>query len=363
MPENEDLISFVRMLADSQTLTVEEDLGFGFVKLRVTEAERRQALQDIRSVEDVVKELVRNSRDAGASQIFIAFQKEKGRWRHITVIDDGKGIPTPLHKRIFEARVTSKAKDVEIDVFGVHGRGMALYSIKQVADEAELVHSEVGRGTSVRVKLDTMKVSEKRDQSTFPRVEETDGQGPEVTGGPHNVLRHLVEFILEKPSVSVYLGSTSEVLSTLYRESLDLLQEGKTDGKRWPIWAELGRLKEGRKLREFAQHKLGLCVSERNSFRILEGEIPSLMSVNEMLEKGLPCLSFRKVKPCITLSRPRDDYPLKRLDREDIRALMEGIDCILREVCSKYFLQVKSVEIRRKKNRLIISAAVEDGEG
>lgn len=362
--QKDDLVSFVRSLADSHTLTVEEDLGFGFVKLRVTEAERRQALQDIRSVEDVVKELVRNSRDADASRIFIAFQKEKGRWRHVTVIDDGRGIPAPLHRRIFEARVTSKAKDVERDVFGVHGRGMALYSIKHVADLAELVNSEEGRGTAIRVKLDTEKVPEKHDQSTFPRVENTDGKGPEITGGPHNVLRHLVEFILERPSILVYLGSNSEVLSTLYQDSMDLLQRGRAEGRRWPIWAELGRFKEGRRLREYAEQNLGLCVSHRNCFRILDGEVPRLRSVNEMVERGLPCLSLRKVKPSADAVRTREENPVKRMDREALSMILRGVDEILQDICSRYFLQVKNLELRRKRDRLIISAVVgEDEDG
>lgn len=42
---------------------------------RSSEAERRQAAQDIRSSEDVVIELLRNARDAGASRIFLATQK------------------------------------------------------------------------------------------------------------------------------------------------------------------------------------------------------------------------------------------------------------------------------------------------
>ena len=364
MRDNDDLVSFVRMLADPQTFTVEEDLGFGFVKLRVTEAERRQALQDIRSVEDVVKELVRNSRDANASRIFIAFQKERDRWRHVTVIDDGKGIPAPLHRRIFEARVTSKAKDVERDVFGVHGRGMALYSIKHVAEEAVLVHSQEGRGTAIRVKLDTEKVPERRDQSTFPRVEETDGQGPEITGGPHNVLRHLVELVLEKPSLQVFLGSNAEVLSTLYQDSLDLLERGRAEGRRWPLWAELGRLKEGRRLREYAELRLGLTVSDRNSFRILDGEIPRLRSINEMVERGMPCLSLRKVRVAVETYRGREENLVRRIDREALGQILRGVDEILRGVCSRYFLQVLNLEVKRKKNRLIISAVVgEDGEG
>ena len=43
-------------------LRVEDDLGDGFVRLRVSEAERRQAKQDIRCVEDAVIEMLHNAR-------------------------------------------------------------------------------------------------------------------------------------------------------------------------------------------------------------------------------------------------------------------------------------------------------------
>ena len=139
--DREALLTFVHKFADTETLAIEEELGHGYVRLKVTEAERRQALQDVRCVEDVVKELVRNARDAKAEKIYVTFQKEKGRWRNIAVLDNGSGIPPELHRKIFEARVTSKVKGVVEDPFGVHGRGMALYSIRHWAEEISLVKS------------------------------------------------------------------------------------------------------------------------------------------------------------------------------------------------------------------------------
>ncbi|MHB8895234.1 MAG: ATP-binding protein, partial [Candidatus Geothermincolia bacterium] len=122
-----DVIDFVSRVTDAARLRIEENLPFGFVRLKVAEAERRQAQHDIRSVEDIVTELVRNSRDAGAKRVMVAFQKEQGRYRKLTVIDDGRGIPVEMHDLVFEPRVTSKSEDFEEDRFGVHGRGMALF--------------------------------------------------------------------------------------------------------------------------------------------------------------------------------------------------------------------------------------------
>ena len=66
MAEDSSLLGFVSSLGGGDPLRVEENLGDGYVRLRVLEAERRQAKHDIRCVEDVLIELLRNARDAGA---------------------------------------------------------------------------------------------------------------------------------------------------------------------------------------------------------------------------------------------------------------------------------------------------------
>ena len=108
MQNNSDIKNFLSELGLDNVLNVEQDLGEGYVKLRISEAERRQSLQDIKSVEDIVIELLRNSRDAGAKNIFIGTKKIEDKKRVIYFIDDGKGIPKKFHDLIFEARITSK---------------------------------------------------------------------------------------------------------------------------------------------------------------------------------------------------------------------------------------------------------------
>ena len=165
--EGDTLSDFIDDVCGESRLRVEDDLGDGFVRLRSSEAERRQAAQDIRSSEDVVIELLRNARDAGASRIFLATQKT-GNERLLTVLDDGQGIPAAQHERIFEPRVTSKLDSAHMDKWGMHGRGMALYSISVNAEEARVLQSEPGLGTSLTVATDTESLAEKADQSTFP---------------------------------------------------------------------------------------------------------------------------------------------------------------------------------------------------
>ena len=101
------LEQFIHSVSGDQYFRVEDDLGNGFVRLRAAEAQRRQALQDIRSFEDVILELLRNSRDAHARAIFLATWTE-GSKRFATILDNGDGIPLSMHQTVFEPFVTSK---------------------------------------------------------------------------------------------------------------------------------------------------------------------------------------------------------------------------------------------------------------
>ena len=136
-----NLASFIEDVCGEGHLRVETDLGGGFVRLRSSEAERRQAAQDIRSSEDIIIEMLRNARDAHASNIFVACTRE-GSTRRIVMIDDGDGVPKHLQQTVFEPRVTSKLDSMHMDKWGVHGRGMALYSIAVNAESATISASD-----------------------------------------------------------------------------------------------------------------------------------------------------------------------------------------------------------------------------
>ena len=137
---DQSLTSFIEEVCGDSHLRVEDDLGDGFVRLRIAEAERRQARHDIRSTEDIVIEMLRNARDAGARSIFVSLSRE-GSARRICMIDDGAGIPESMQDAIFEPRVTSKLDTVHMDKWGVHGRGMALFSIAENAEIARVAVS------------------------------------------------------------------------------------------------------------------------------------------------------------------------------------------------------------------------------
>ncbi len=363
-PKSDDLMVFVKKFADLNALTVEEDLGHGYVRLRVTEAERRQALQDIRNVEDVVKELVRNARDAGATHIYVAFQKEKGRWRNVSVLDDGQGIPAELHRRIFEARVTSKVRDLVEDHLGIHGRGMALYSIKQVVEQVRLVNSEVGKGTVIQARIDTHRLPEKKDQSTFPRVERGEEGTLVISGGPRNVPRILTEFVLNSGKTEIFFGSNAEILSTLYHHSSDMRKSWASGRQkdRHPLWFELGGIREGRALQQFSVEKLGLAVSERNAFRVLEYEIPPLISINELLSRFENEPSAKRADLHRSPKMNWGDQLARRISPQDLKLLGRRLSEVFQDIGNRYWLAAESPVIKRRKDRLIISMRLHEKE-
>lgn len=278
---DESLYDFVSSVAGDRYLRVEQDLGDGFVRLKVGEAERRQARDDIRCVEDAVIELLRNARDAGATHIYLASSRE-GQMRTITVIDDASGVPERMRELIFEPRVTSKLETMSEDAWGVHGRGMALYSIRTNAEQAKLAATGSGLGSSFSVTFDLEKVPEKADQATAPQVERTDEGGYHVVRGPHNVLRQAVEFSLESPHLDLYLGSPNEILATLLErcraESDPKTLKGCKDPAALPLWQRPGAARDVGELIRYAA-SIGLAISERSAHRIASGRVRPLRPV------------------------------------------------------------------------------------
>lgn len=280
---NDELASFIDSVCSESHLRVETDFGDGFVRLRTSEAERRQAAHDIRSSEDIVIELLRNARDAHASTIFLAVGKE-GSTRKITMLDDGDGVPTPMHERIFEPRVTSKLDTVHMDKWGVHGRGMALYSVKVNATDARILASDKGLGCALHVETDLRKLPERADQSTFPTFERTESDSYSMRG-PRNIVRTATEFALEsRKTCTVYWGSATEIAATLYEFGVATTSPTTRafckDVEALPVCKRLCTASDPESFAEIA-HALGLSLSERSARRILNEEITPVPSLAE----------------------------------------------------------------------------------
>ncbi len=214
MQNSDDLKKFLSELNIGDKLNVEEDLGDGYVRLKISEAERRQALQDINCVEDIIVELLRNSRDSGSRNIFIGTKKIEDKRRKIYFIDDGKGIPPNLQNLIFQSRVTSKLENGKKDPYGFHGRGMALFSIKLNVDEIRIVFSDCLKGASIYVDVDISKITEKKDQSAMPQIIKMDGD-LSIIGGVNNIIKTIIEFQLQNRETNFYYGSPTQILSTM----------------------------------------------------------------------------------------------------------------------------------------------------
>ncbi|MDR0350774.1 MAG: ATP-binding protein [Coriobacteriales bacterium] len=328
------LIDFIEQVSGGSHLRVEENLGSGFVRLRSEEAERRQAKHDIRQVEDIIIEMLRNARDAQADSVYIATTKE-GDVRTITIIDDGVGIPPELHELIFEPRVTSKLETMLEDEWGVHGRGMALFSIKSNTTSAHVASSGVGLGSALVIEADTALLPEKADQSTFPTVVRDEDGALVVGRGPHNILRSALEFALAyRKTPNVYIGSPSAIVATLLEHGQRRLTSDELlfcdDASALPISQRIATSADAADLLANCA-QVGLEISERTAHRILSNQITSVASLYE-LAKG----SGRE-RPVADLTR--DSRGLK-LAKDDIEAFSREMEKAFELLAERYYLSL-----------------------
>ncbi|MFZ2755473.1 MAG: ATP-binding protein [Atopobiaceae bacterium] len=360
---DDDLTRFVESMTGDGALRVEEELGDGFVKLRIGEAERRQAKHDIRCVEDAVVEMLRNARDAGARRIFVATGRE-GDLRTLVVLDDGEGIPEPLHAKVFEARVTSKLESVHMDRWGVHGRGMALYSISQNAVEARVVASAPGKGSVLKVVTDATQLAEKADQSTWPTVGSDEEGRTDVVRGPHNIVRAVCEFALEsRGACEVYLGSAAEVVATAYRRVRPHISEADVlfldDLSSLPVVERLAVSGDASELAANAC-ALGLEISGRTAHRIVSGQVKPLRSVAGRLLGTRSHGDAAHAPSEVDLGKDRRGL---KMSREDVDAFARMLERDFSFVSERYYLQLKGIpRVRVSAGRLVVTFDVTNEE-
>lgn len=375
MSHQEDLSAFIDAHAKNDHTRIEERLERGYVRLNVAEAEARQAKHDIRCIEDIVIELLRNSRDAGASNIYLAIDKQASL-RTLVILDDGDGIPASMHKKIFDARVTSKLDSMHVDAWGVHGRGMALFSITQNATSADVLASAPHKGCVIRVICDTNQLPEKTDQSTWPKLTHTSARRDtkkkpssretselsvdtqEIFVGPHNIARAVSEFAwAEKGRCNVYLGSFSEIVATLYAASphsmstsdvlfVDALDEVS-------VCDRMLCVADAQEMIACA-HSFGLEISERTCHRILSGSIPAIKSVTSRLSRTSRTLQ----KPDIFKSSQKIS-----ISAADKRKLELDLMRVMDTFAKKYYLvQTDTPSLRIQAGKISVSFSVESDD-
>jgi hypothetical protein len=337
MTPSDELLNFVSSVSGDTFLKVEENFGDGFVRLKISEAERRQAKHDIRGVEDIVVELLRNSRDAHARRIFLATSREGDR-RSLTVIDDGMGVPSSMLERIFEPRVTSKLDSMVMDQWGVHGRGMALFSIKSNSAEARITSSGLHKGTALLVVTEDQTLAERADQSTWPTLERDEDGAWKIARGPHNIVRRVVEFSLEYPGVEVFLGTPTEIVATMVaaarddRDASDLLFVD--DLTKLPVWQRCAAASDAGELVDVAE-ELGIGVSERTAHRVIAGELQPLQSVRAFATK-----SAKQPAESAGPDIYRDRRGLK-IHHSDISAFRGELEKAFDLIAERYYLHLR----------------------
>ncbi|MDO8963233.1 MAG: ATP-binding protein [Coriobacteriia bacterium] len=324
-------------VSGDQYVKVEENLGDGFVRLKISEAERRQAKHDIRTFEDIVVELLRNSRDAHARRLYIANSRE-GDVRTLTVIDDGVGVPASMQERVFEPRVTSKLETMVMDRWGVHGRGMALFSVRSNVVEARIASSDSHKGCALLIVSDTTALPEKADQSKWPTVEmDEETRRLKVGTGPHNVIRKVVEFAVEHPEMDVYLGTPTEVLASLFAHARGCLDARQLlfcdEPSKLPVWQRPAIAGDAAELVRIAA-EIGVPISERTAHRVLGGEIAATDSVLDQVSPAKDELEAVK-RPDIY--KDRRGLRLHHGDIREFRARLEDAFDLLAE---RYYLHL-----------------------
>jgi hypothetical protein len=387
MQNSSDLNKFLDQLNIKDALSVEEDLGNGYVRLKISEAERRQALQDINCVEDIIVELLRNSRDAGSKNIFIGTKRLEDKNRIIHFVDDGAGIPHNLKDLIFEARVTSKLDNGKKDSYGFHGRGMALFSIKLNVDEISVSFSDKSKGASFYLGIDLDKVPEKKDQSIIPQVIKMDDD-VNIIGGVNNIIKTIIEFQLQNKDMNFFYGTPTQVLATMR----EILKRDKSQGI-YPSFDDWEKLINFIDQNDIKITEIPVLTNNAN----LMGEIAEKIFNMSISRRGIQRIMYNEVKPLDPLKLDLLNYTIidegpesqekdktgsnkngkdseriklydesklaSRFKDEEIRCIIDALEEMINKLGNKYFISTsKNIEFKRSNNiiKVIIDLAEKD---
>lgn len=291
------------------------DLGSGFVRLTGIEGVRRSPTR-ITYVEDALFELLRNAADAGAGNIYVSSSLKARRYRTLTVLDDGLGIPEAYGDLIFEPGVTNRHLESSSEA-----GGLSLYHLKRVALSAAVLST--AHPTSIQVTFDTQILPERAVQSDA-----------RIAGSnlPSTIRTFLQTAHPAKPP-NVYYGSPATILTTL-------------------IQNHIIPPKDSKELREMGD-ELGLAVSMRTAQRIRR----------------------REVGPVDAISiGNRDEDELEENKRPESRDLSSGarlelgqeeisrIAAILGEAARTRYLEVGKLEFESRPGELVVRSRVYEPE-
>lgn len=311
------------------------DLGAGFARLSGVEGFRRSPGR-LRSVEDALFELLRNSRDAGARNVYVASSLSARRYRQLTVIDDGRGIPETHKHLVFEPGVTTRhlnpvpeapTQDLYRPQGAPHGAGLSLYFVKNAAVSAEVLSAS--SPTAIKVVFDTRFLPEKHLQSNAR---------PSKTNLPATLTRFLAEATSNPPRL--FHASPSRVLSSLIQHRIipSSQQSQSIEGEARRVWeAALG---------------LGLEVSLRTVHRVLAGHISAADEVGVSNAYGGGRGGAGRSVPSAV--REGAQGPILSLGAEDL----DEIRAVLVRAAGASFLELADLGAEARPGEVILRARV-----
>jgi hypothetical protein len=307
------------------------DLGAGFARLTGVEGARRGPSR-ISYVEDALLELLRNARDARATHVYVASTLKNKRYRTLTVIDDGHGIPETHRDLILEPGVTTRhlnpVTHPEDQPAVPHGAGLSLYQIRTRSLDTRVLSAS--NPTSIQTTFDTNTLPERALQSTTR---------PSKTNLRSTLLSFANSTNRHGKTLQTYYGSPARILATLLfnriiqpRESIEALQE-----------VALG---------------LGLEISARSVRRVLRGEVRPEEAVSRKEKAVGSFATWKKRVGDGGADRGADRGPELRLGEEE-RA---GIADILRRAALSGYLKVEDLRFQSRPGEISIIARVYEPE-
>jgi Histidine kinase-, DNA gyrase B-, and HSP90-like ATPase len=295
------------------------DIGAGFARLTGVEGGRRGPSR-ITHVEDALLELARNARDAGAANIYVASTLKDRRYRTLTVIDDGHGIPESHRDLILQPGVTTRHLNPVTQPGDpvVHGAGLSLYQIKGHSLKTRVLSTS--SPTSIQATFDTNILPERTLQSTTR---------PSKSNLRATLERFTAKSNAHSPRLHSYYGPQARILATLLHHRI----------------IQTHRNSAG--LRE-AAFGLGLDVSVRSVQRILRGEVRPV----ERISGGERDAGGRRA-----VGR-RDGGPVLELGEEESARIAD----ILRRAARAGYLEVQELRFESRPGEISLRARVYEPE-
>jgi hypothetical protein len=297
------------------------DLGAGFARLTGVEGARRGPSR-ITHVEDALLELARNARDAGAARIYVASTLKDRRFRTLTVIDDGHGIPESHRDLILEPGVTTRHLNpvTEPGDPSTHGAGLSLYQIKNHSLETRVLSTS--SPTSIQATFDTNNLPERTLQSSTR---------PSKSNLRATLERFTATTNAQSPRLHSYYGPPGRILATLLYHRI------------------IPKQRDSAGLRE-AAFGLGLGVSVRSVQRILRGEVWPVEEVSEG-ERG------EGLRGRGAVGR-RDRGPVLELGEEESARIAD----ILRRAARAGYMEVEELRFESRPGEISLRARVYEPE-